>query len=64
MEIAFDPTYLMRLFPRSLLEQALEWFTHLPPGIRTWNELAENFIAHFAYNIESDMILAKLCTTK
>jgi len=64
LELAFDQTYLMRLFPQSLVGQALKWFTHLPPGIRTWTELVDKFIAYFSYNIETDMNVATLCHTK
>lgn len=34
MEFIHDQTYLMRLFPRSLGGQAMEWFTSLPKGIK------------------------------
>lgn len=64
MDFAFDHTYLMILFPHRLLGKALEWFTHLTLGIRTWNELADKFVIHFSYNIKSDMTLAKFSTTK
>jgi len=60
LELAYDHTYLMRLFPRSLVGQALEWFVHLPMGIQTWTKLVDKFISHFSYNIEMDVNIATL----
>lgn len=64
IDIAFKQTYLMILFPKSLAGQALEWFTHLPIGIRSWDELADKFITQFSFNIENDITIATLCHTK
>ena len=44
MEFMHNQTYLMRLFPRSLGGQAMEWFSHLPTGIKTFNEIANLFV--------------------
>lgn len=38
MDIAYKPTYLMRLFSKSLVGQALEWFS-TQKDIQTWDEL-------------------------
>jgi len=37
LELSYNDTYLMRLFPRSLGGQATEWFAHLTPIIRTFS---------------------------
>ena len=52
MEFMHNQTYLMHLFPRSLGGQAMEWFSHLPPGIKTFNEIANLFIQQYSHNIQ------------
>jgi len=64
LEVAHNDTYLMRLFPRSLGGQATEWFSRLPPGIKTFNELLNLFVTHFSYNIEHEISMLDLCNTK
>jgi len=64
LEVAHDETYLMRLFPRSLGSQAMEWFSRLPLGIKTFDELVNKFITHFSYNIEHEVSMLDLCNTK
>lgn len=64
IEVETEDTYLMRLFPKSLGGLALEWFSHLPPTITSWGELAEQFIANFSHNIETSVTLMDLCATK
>ena len=44
MEFMHDPTYLMCLFPRSLGGQAMEWFSHLPQGLKAFDEIADLFV--------------------
>lgn len=44
MEVAYDDTYLMWLFPRSLVGHAMEWFSRLPIGIKTFHEIIDTFI--------------------
>lgn len=62
IDIAFEHTYLMILFPSSsLVGKALEWFSNLPLRIQTWSGLVDNFVTHFSYNIENNIILATLC---
>jgi hypothetical protein len=62
--IALEKMYLMRLFFRSLTRHALEWFSHLPMGIQTFDEIANKFITHFYFNIENNIAIATLCQTK
>jgi len=64
LEVAQEDTYLMRLFPKSLSGQAVEWFTHLPRGIKSFDELADKFITHFSYNCEHEISMIDLCNTK
>ncbi|GLJ23128.1 hypothetical protein SUGI_0436420 [Cryptomeria japonica] len=64
IEVAAEETYLMRLFPQSLGDQAMEWFSQLPPDIKSWGDLAEAFIQHFSYNIETDISVTTFCNTK
>lgn len=42
MDVSYNDTYLMRLFLRSLGGKAIEWFSHLPLGIKTFNENKKN----------------------
>jgi thiamine transporter ThiT len=64
IDLAYEHTYLMILFIRSLIGQALEWFAHLHSGITTWEELANKFITKFCYNIKNDITIATPCHTK
>ena len=52
MEFIHDQTYLMHLFPRSLGGQALEWFSHLPPSIKTFDEISTSFVQQCSHNIQ------------
>lgn len=63
IDIAYDPTYLMRLFPWSLIGITLEWFSQLPYGIRSWGELSEKLIEHFSFNIDNKITITSLCHT-
>ena len=53
----------MRLFPRSLKGQEMEWFTNITPLIKTFKELAQTFFQHFAYNLSRSVTLLDLCNT-
>lgn len=64
LEFMHDTTYLMRLFPRSLGGMAMEWFSKLPSRIKTFEELASKFMAHYSYNIKHDVTMIMLCNTK
>ncbi|XP_059070447.1 uncharacterized protein LOC131860098 [Cryptomeria japonica] len=64
IEVTYDETYLMRLFPCSLTGQAMDWYAHLPGNIKSWNELAEKFICHFAFNIGNEITMLDFCNTK
>ena len=50
-EFHHEDSYLMRLFPRSLKAQAMEWFTNITPPIKTFPELIQRFVQHFSYNL-------------
>lgn len=54
----------MCLFPKSLEGSALEWFSHLPPKITLWGELAEKFIKKFSHNMDNPVTLIELCDTR
>jgi len=62
-EVSHNDTYLMHLFPCSLRGQAIEW-SHLPTGIKLFNELAEKFATHFSYNAEHEISMTDLCNNK
>ena len=64
IEVAHNETYLMRLFPRSLGGQTMEWIFKLPPGIKYFNELVDMFVTHYSYNIRHEIIMLDLCNTK
>ena len=49
MKFIHEDTYLLRLFPRSLSGQALEWFTKLTPTLKTFDELARRLTQHYSY---------------
>ena len=51
MEFMHNQTYRMRLFPRSLGGQAMEWFSHLPLGIKKFDEIFNLFIQQYSHNI-------------
>ena len=51
MEFMHNQTYLMHLFPRSLGGQAMEWFSHLPPGIKSFDDIANLFVQQYSHNI-------------
>lgn len=57
MEVAYKYSYSMCLFPRSLGGQAIEWFSPLPPGINTFQEIIDQFVIHLSYNIDTNVSL-------
>lgn len=61
MDIAYEHTYLMRLFSKSLTGPTLNWYSTLK-GIKTWNELVAKFVKNYAYNIDTDTSITSLCT--
>jgi len=63
-EVSHNDMYLMRLFPRNLGGHAIEWFSHLPMGIKSFNELAEKFATHCSYNAEHGISMTDLCNNK
>ena len=45
-EMAYSDTFLMRLFPKSLVGPSLEWFYHILYGtIKTFSKLSKAFVA-------------------
>lgn len=64
MEFMHKNTYLMRLFPRSLGGPALEWFSKLPNGIRSFEELIKLFLQQYSYNIHHPIIMIDLCNAR
>lgn len=64
LEFSYEETYLMRLFPWSLGEQCLEWFSKLSPPINTFEELVNKFITQYSYNIQHDITMKDLCNLK
>lgn len=64
IKVAHEDTYLMRLLPKSLEGTTLEWFSHLPPKIDSWGELAKLFITNFSFNIDNLVTLMDLCATR
>lgn len=64
LEVAYEDTYLMHLFPQSLGRTTTSWFSRLTGGIRTFEELIQKFLAHYSHNIEHDITMVDLCNTK
>ena len=64
MDFMHEDTFLMRLFPRSLRGQAMEWFTKLSPPIKTFDELTRHFIQQYSYNIQHPVTVLDLCQIK
>ena len=44
LEFSHKDTYLMRLFPRSLKGQAMEWLINIIPPLKNFEELVQKFI--------------------
>ena len=64
MDFMHNQTYLMHLFPRSLGGQAMEWFSHPPPGIKTFDEIANLFIQKYSHNIQHPVNIRDLYNLK
>lgn len=64
LEVAYEDTYLMHLFPQILGGTTTSWLSRLLGGIRTFEELIQKFLAHYSHNIECDITMADLCNTK
>lgn len=64
MEVTYDNTYLMWLFPRSLASHTMEWFSHLPPSIKKFQEIVDAFIKNYTFNISMDVSLEELSALK
>jgi len=57
MEVAYNDSYLMCLFPQSLIGTAIDWFSHLFPSIKKFQEMTHKFIDHFSFKFDMDVIL-------
>ena len=64
MDFIHEDIYLMRLFPRSLRGQAIEWFTKFSPHLKMFDELAQSFIQQYSYNIQHHVTMLDLCNIK
>lgn len=64
MEFMHEQTYLMRLFPGSLGGQAMEWFSKLTMGIKSFEELIELFLQQYFYSIHHPITMIDLCNTR
>ena len=51
MDFIHEDMCLLRLFPRSLRGQVMEWFMNLTPHLKTFDELDRHFTKHYSYNI-------------
>ena len=54
----------MRLFPQILGGQTMEWFSKLPLGIKSFNELVDIFVTHYSYNITHEVTMLDIFNTK
>ena len=41
----------------------MEWFSKLPPGIKSFNDLLDKFVTHYSYNINHEVTMLDLCNT-
>lgn len=64
MECMHDHTYLMRLFPRSLSGQVMEWITKISPPLKSFDELLKIFIQHYSYKTKHVRTMIDLCIIK
>ena len=64
IKVAHNETYLMRLFPQSFGGQTMEWFSKLPLGIKSFNELVDIFVTHYSYNIRHEVTMFDFCNAK
>lgn len=60
MEVAYENSYLMWLFPRSLVGLTIEWFARLPPRIKKFQDIIDLFIENFSFNLDMDVNLEEL----
>lgn len=64
MEVGYNDSHLIHLFPHCLGGPTIEWFSHLPLGIQTFQDIINQFVDHFSYNLDMDIILEVLYTLK
>lgn len=59
--MGIDNELLVQLFQRSLTGPALTWLMNTYPNtIRTWSDLANAFMTHYAYNTDTQLSRRKL----
>lgn len=64
-EVSYSDVYVRSLFPKSISEDALSWFFSLPHGfIKSFLDLIEKLVSHYAYNIENNASMMDLCNAK
>ena len=54
----------MRLFPKSLKGQAIEWLTKITPPLKNFEDLVQKFIQHFSYNVQKLVSMLDLFNLK
>lgn len=64
LEFAHEDTYLMCLFPRSLGGQSMEWLSKITSPIKKFEELINEFISQYSYNIQHQITMIDLCKAK
>lgn len=64
MEVAYDDSYLMWLFPQSLARPTMEWFSHLHLGIKKFQEIVDLIIQNYSFNTGMDVSLEELSALK
>lgn len=55
---------MMRLFPKRLGGQTMEWISKLTPPIKSFDELVNKLISQYSYNIQHDFTMLNICNTK
>jgi hypothetical protein len=64
-DFVFNEQLLAKIFPRTLKNSALEWFSSLPNNsIHSFNELVEAFIKKFQVHMTPKLTLADLMRCK
>lgn len=64
LEFSHEDTYLMCLLSRSLGGQSMEWLSKITPPIKAFEELINEFISQYSYNIQHQITMIDLCKAK
>ena len=64
MDFVQEDTYLMRLFPKKINGQVMEWFTKISPPLKYFDDLVQLCIQHYSYNIQHAITMLDLCNIK